>query len=114
MKLTFFFFRLLIISCSIKDKKEKFSDRTEVVSNEISTKNEKVITSELNFQKQSILNYWNTVAELNVKYWRMEYLNLLSNRRSMSIIIQKSRGVIWLFLVKKESSIIFQTLNQIQ
>ncbi|MGY5351113.1 hypothetical protein ACXGQW_00830 [Wenyingzhuangia sp. IMCC45533] len=51
MRLTLFFFSLLIISCSIKEKKEKINVQTEVVSEKIITENEKVINTELTFEE---------------------------------------------------------------
>ncbi len=51
MKLTFFIFSLLILSCSIKDKNEKFKTRTKVVPEKTVMQSEKVINLELTFEE---------------------------------------------------------------
>ncbi|MCF6288465.1 MAG: hypothetical protein L3J53_04420 [Proteobacteria bacterium] len=50
MKFAFFFFSLLIISCT-QEIKEEINERTEVVSEKIITNNEKIINSELTFEE---------------------------------------------------------------
>lgn len=51
MRLTFFFFSLLIISCSTKEKKEKFNEETKNVSEKIIVENKKVINPKLTFKE---------------------------------------------------------------
>ena len=51
MKLTFFFFSLLIISCSTNEKKAKINDQPEIAIEKVSSKNEQVIISELTFEE---------------------------------------------------------------
>jgi hypothetical protein len=51
MRLTFFILSLLIFSCSTKEKKEKFNDRTKNVSEKIITENKKVNNPELTFEE---------------------------------------------------------------
>jgi hypothetical protein len=51
MKIPFFFFSLLILSCSNNENKEVITEQTEVVSEKIITKNEKIIKEELTFEE---------------------------------------------------------------
>lgn len=51
MKIVFFFFSLLILSCSTKGKKEVITEQKEVVSEKNIPKNQKAIKSELTFEE---------------------------------------------------------------
>lgn len=51
MKILFFFFSLLILSCSNNENKKVITEQTEVVSEKIIAKNEKIIKEELTFEE---------------------------------------------------------------
>jgi len=71
MRLTFFFLGLLFISCSNKEKKEEINEGAEVVSEDITTNNEKTINAELTFKEtQDSLRtlIFNSKPNENLKY----------------------------------------------
>lgn len=51
MRLTFFFFSILIISCSTKQKKDEINEQNEIVSEKIIINTEKVINTNLTFEE---------------------------------------------------------------
>ena len=76
MKLTFFFFILLIISCSTNEKKDKINDQPEIATEKVTAKNKQVTNSELTFEETQ-------------DYLRKQLLNSKPNENLKSSILQE-------------------------